>query len=169
MDFELEPPFGVGPLRLGMTADEARSALRPLGRLAPEAHSEFALNLPSGLRFSLGFGAAGPARNRVNAIEIWRPAEHDVVRYRDVDVFATPARTVVERIRRHADLREFESGCSYAALDLYLAFWRPFVADDDPDEEQGYFFQSVSVARPGYGDTPAEAAARLAAGGEPGY
>jgi hypothetical protein len=169
MEFVLEPPVGVGPLRLGMTADEARSALQPLGRLAPESQGEFALTLPSGLRFSLGFGAAGPTLNRVNAIELWRPCEHDVVRYRDVDVFGLPAREVVERVRRHADLQEFESGCSFAALDLYLAFWRPFPADDDPDEEQGYFFQSVSIAQPGYGDSPAEAAARLAAGGEPGY
>jgi hypothetical protein len=33
----------------------------------------------------------------------------------------------------------------------------------------GYFFQSVLVAKPGYDDTPAEAAARLAADREPGY
>ncbi|GLW30954.1 hypothetical protein [Actinoplanes regularis] len=169
MDFQLEPPYGVGPLRLGMTADEARAAVEPIGLLAQRALGEFVLDLPSGLRFSLGFGVAGPTLNRVNAIEVWRPCGHDVVRYRDVDVFGSPAQEVVKRIRRHADLREFETGCSFAALDLYLALWRPFVADDDPDEEQGYFFQSVSVARPGYGDSPAEAAARLAAGGQPGY
>ena len=142
-----------------MTADEARSALEPLGPLAQQSHGELALDLPSGLRFSLGFGAAGPTLNRVNAIEVWRPCEHDV--------FGLPAQEVVERIRRHADLKEFESGCSFAALDLYLVLWRPFVADDDPDEEQGHFFQSVSVARPGYGDIPAEVAARLAAGEQP--
>ncbi|GAA4571868.1 hypothetical protein GCM10023176_33470 [Micromonospora coerulea] len=41
--------------------------------------------------------------------------------------------------------------------------------DDDPDEEQGHFFQSVLLARPGYDDMPAEAGARLAHGDEPGY
>ncbi|MFG1990437.1 hypothetical protein ACGFJ7_10720 [Actinoplanes sp. NPDC048988] len=159
MDFELDPPRGVGPLRLGMTAEEATSTVDTLNR-----------DRPSGLRFDVGFGAAGPTLHRVNAIEVWRPSvPDDVVRFRDVDVFGLPAKEVVARIRRHAALEEFESGSGYAAKDLYLAFWRPFVADDDPGEEEGYFFQTVAVARPGYGDTPAEAAARIAAGGEPGY
>ncbi|MEU8261457.1 hypothetical protein AB0C02_12665 [Micromonospora sp. NPDC048999] len=49
------------------------------------------------------------------------------------------------------------------------ALWRRFAADDDPNEEQGQVFQSVLLAQPGYDDTPAEAAAQLVAGGEPGY
>jgi hypothetical protein len=167
MEFVLDPPHGVGPLLLGMEMDEARAALETLGPLTSTTSGEIALHLPSGLGFSLGFGV-GPTRNRVNAIEVWRPGGHDVVRYHDVDVFGLPAREVVERLRRHVDLRPNEDD-GFTARELYLALWRPFAADDDPDEEQGYFFQSVLVARPGYDDTPAEAAARLAAGGQPGY
>ncbi|MFC4145142.1 hypothetical protein ACFO0M_02630 [Micromonospora mangrovi] len=168
MELVLDPPHGVGPLRLGMRIDEARAALRTLGPLTPTAHGEVALHLPSGLGFSVGFGV-GPTRDRVNAIELWRPTEQDVVRYRDVDLFGLPALDVVERLRRHVDLAPNEDDDGFTARELYLALWRPFAADDDPDEEQGYFFQSVLLARPGYDDTPAAAAARLAAGGEPGY
>ncbi|MFI0357445.1 hypothetical protein [Actinomadura sp. 9N407] len=164
----MDPAHGVGPLRLGMTIDEARAALGTLGPLSSTAYGEVALHLPSGLGFSLGFGA-GPARDRINGIEVWRPAERDVVRYRDVDLFGLPALEVVERLRRHVDLRPNEDDDGFTARELHLALWRPFASDDDPDEEQGYFFQSVLLARPGYDDTPAEAAARLAAGGQAGY
>ncbi|MFI7690731.1 hypothetical protein ACIBQ6_16790 [Nonomuraea sp. NPDC049655] len=168
MELVLDPPHGIGPLRLGMTPDEARAALETLGPLEPTAYGELAVHLTSGLGFSVGFGA-GPMRDRVNAIEVWRPHERDVVRYRDVDIFGLPALVVVERLRSHIDLMPNEDDDGFTARALYLALWRPFAADDDPDEAQGHFFQSVLVARPGHDDTPAEAAARLASGGEPGY
>lgn len=167
MEFLLDPPFGVGPLRLGMTPDEARAALESIGPLQATAYGELAVHLASGLGFSVGFGI-GATLNRVNAIEVWRPDERDVVRYRDVDVFGPPALEVVEQLRRHVEVVANEDG-GFTARELYLALWRPFAADDDPDETGGYFFQSVLIARPGYDDTPAEAAARLAAGEEPGY
>jgi hypothetical protein len=168
MEFVLDPPHGVGPLRLGMAVDEARSALAALGPLDSTAHGELALHLPSGLGFSVGFGV-GPTRDRVNAIELWRPTERDLVRYQHIDVFGLPAREVVQRLQRVVNLRPNQNDDGFTARDLYLALWRPFAADDDADEAQGYFFQSVLVARPGYDDTPADAAARLEAGGQPGY
>ncbi|WP_238019923.1 hypothetical protein KZZ52_26720 [Dactylosporangium sp. AC04546] len=167
MEFVLDPPNGVGPLRLGMAPDEARAALETLGPLESTAHGELAVHLTSGLGFSVGFGI-GATRDQVNAIEVWRPHQRDVVLYRDVDVFGLPALVVVERLRRHIDLVPNDDD-GFTARELYLTLWRPFAADDDPDETQGHFFQSVLVARPGYDDTPAEAAARLAAGDEPGY
>jgi hypothetical protein len=168
MELVLDPPNGVGPLQLGMTQDEARVALETFGPLAPTAYGELAVHLTSGLGISVGFGV-GPTRDRVNAIEVWRPHEHDVVLYRDVDLFGLPAVEVVERLRRHIAVVPNEDDAGFTARALYLALWRPFAADDDPDETEGHFFQSVLVARPGYDDSPAEAAARQAAGGEPGY
>ncbi len=168
MEFALDPPRGVGPLRLGLTLDEARAALETLGPLTSPASSELAVHLPSGLRFSVGFGV-GPTGNQVNAIEIWRPHADDVLRYRDVNVFGLPALEVVERLREHINVVPNENGAGFTARELYLAFWRPFAADDDSNEEEGFYFQSVLLARPGYDDTPAEAAARLASGGQPGY
>lgn len=148
--------------------DEARAALETLGPLHPTAHGELVVHLAGGLGFNAGFGA-GATRDRVNAIEVRRPDDRDVVRFRDVDVFGTPALAVVQQLRRHAEVVPNPDDDGFTARELYLALWRPFAADDDPDETQGYFFQSVLIARPGYDDTPAEAAARQAAGHEPGY
>ncbi|WP_084757599.1 hypothetical protein [Micromonospora cremea] len=94
----------------------------------------------------------------MNAVQLDRPDELDVVRYRGVDVFGLPALEVVERLRRHTRVvpDEDEEGC-FVAPDLLLSLWRAFVSDD-PEEPQGYYFNSVLVARPGYYDTPAEAA-----------
>lgn len=167
MEMVLDPPDGVGPLRLGMTPNEARAALETIGPLTPTADGTLAVNLPSGLGLSVGFGV-GPTRDRVNAIEVWRPNQHDVVRYRDVDIFGLPALEVVRLLRRYVALEPNQDDDAYTARDLYLALWRPF-ATDDPEDTQGYFFQSALVARPGYDDTPAQAAARQAAGEEPGY
>jgi hypothetical protein len=99
MEFVLDPPHGIDPLRLGMTPGEARAALETLGPPTPTVYGELALHLASGLGLSVGFGV-GPTRDRVNAIEVSRPHERDVVRYRDVDVFGLPALEVVERLRR---------------------------------------------------------------------
>jgi hypothetical protein len=83
MEFVLDPPHGIGPLRLGMTIDEARATLTTFGPLS--SNRVVAVSLPSGLRFSLGFGV-GPTRNRVNSIEVWRPYRPgDVVRFRDME------------------------------------------------------------------------------------
>jgi hypothetical protein len=131
MEFVLDPPHGVGPLRFGTTAEEARAALETLGRLRSNAHGELALHLPSGLGLSVGFGV-GPTRDRVNAIEVWRPTERDVVRYRGIDVFGLPALEVVERLRRYVEVVPNKDDDGFTARELYLTLWRPFAADGDP-------------------------------------
>ncbi|MEU4621741.1 hypothetical protein AB0G04_17425 [Actinoplanes sp. NPDC023801] len=84
---------------------------------------------------------------------------------------------MLKQINNHTPLTEYEKGTLYAANELFLAanpelaglsLWRPF-ADDDPDDESGHYFETATVAYPGYADTPAEAEARHAAGGTPGY
>ncbi|MFC3992348.1 hypothetical protein [Actinoplanes siamensis] len=49
MEFLLDPPYGIDPLRLGMTPDEARAALETIGQMQPTAHGEPAVHLASGL------------------------------------------------------------------------------------------------------------------------
>jgi hypothetical protein len=97
----------------------------------------------------------------LQAVEIGRPTDaSDTVRFRDVDVFALPALEVVARVGKYAVIwPDRDDPASYIAPDLLLSFWRPFAADDEPGEEQGYCFSSVLLARPGYYDTPAEAEA----------
>ncbi|UZI27280.1 hypothetical protein [Streptomyces sp. VB1] len=77
-------------------------------------------------------------------------------------VFALPAREVVRRVGEFTSIEEDpDDDASFIAPDLLVSFWRPFAADDEPEEEQGYYFSSVLLARPGYDDTPAQAAERL--------
>ncbi|MGW3866007.1 hypothetical protein ACWEDZ_31650 [Streptomyces sp. NPDC005047] len=72
-----------------------------------------------------------------------------------VDVFALAAREVVQRMSEFTSIEEDpDDDASSIAPDLLLSFWRPFAADDEPEEEQGYHSSSVLLARPGYYEAP---------------
>ncbi|MFF3784375.1 hypothetical protein [Streptomyces sp. NPDC001933] len=161
MDFDLAPPIGVGPLRIGMTRQSANTALDSLRDLS--AVSEFDrpgqhVFRPSGLMISIHC-----TRDMLEAVELGRPStQTDRVTFRDLDVFAIPACELVQRMSEYTSIEaDPDDPASFIASDLLLSFWRPFAADDEPEEEQGYFFNSVLLARPGYCDTPAQAAERL--------
>ncbi|MYW18103.1 hypothetical protein GT039_21565 [Streptomyces sp. SID2955] len=161
MDLHLAPPAGVGPLRIGMPRQEADAALDSLRDLSAISKSDQPgqhIFRPSGLMVSIHC-----MRGVLQAVEIARPsATTDRVLFHDVDVFALPAREVVTRMREHTTLEaDRDDPASFIAPDLLLGFWRPFEADDDPDEEKGYYYDRVLLARPGYYDTPAEAEERL--------
>lgn len=89
----------------------------------------------------------------LGAIQVCRPYAPVRVEYRGIDLLRTPAALVVSRLGALTELEEDEGGRSYVAPGLLLSLWRPFVEDEDPGEEQGHYFQSVLVARPGYYDT----------------
>ncbi|MFE0177416.1 hypothetical protein ACFWZ2_34420 [Streptomyces sp. NPDC059002] len=161
MEFMLDPPLGIGPLAVGMPREQADAALLALRDPSSVSDSDRPgqhIVRPSGLMISIH--CAGGC---LEAIELGRPTTAtDIVRFRDVDVFGLPATHVARRLGEHTAIHEDpEDPASFIAPDLLLSLWRPFAADDEPDEEQGYFFNSVLVARPGYYDTPEEAAARL--------
>ncbi|MET9586889.1 hypothetical protein ABZY10_28085 [Streptomyces sp. NPDC006539] len=164
MDFDLAPPTGVGPLRIGMTrhaANTALDALRDPAALSESDQPGQHVFRPSGLMISIHC-----MRDRLEAIELARPsAQTDRVLFQGVDVFALPAREVVRRVGEYTSVEaDPDDAGSFIAQDLLLSFWRPFAADDEPAEEQGYYFSSVLVAQPGYYDTPAQAAERLLQG-----
>jgi len=161
MDFDLAPPTGVGPLRIGMTRYAANTALDSLRDLSAVSQSDRPgqhVFRPSGLMISIHC-----MRDMLAAIELARPSSQtDRVLFQGVDVFALPAREVVQRMGEFTSIQEDpDDDASFVAPDLLLGFWRPFEADDEPEEEQGYHFSSVLLARPGYYDTPAQAAERL--------
>jgi hypothetical protein len=161
MDFDLSPPIGVGPLRIGMTRQSASTALNSLRDLSSVSESDRPgqhVFRPSGLMISIHC-----TRDMLEAVELGRPStQTDRVIFRGLDVFAIPARELVQRMREYTSIEaDPDDPASFIASDLLLSFWRPFAADDEPEEEQGYFFSSVLLARPGYYDTPAQAAERL--------
>ncbi|MGC0407719.1 hypothetical protein RKD31_000962 [Streptomyces sp. SAI-163] len=161
MDFDLAPPNGVGPLRIGMTrhaANTALDSLRDLSAISESDRSGQHVFRLSGLMISIHC-----ARDMLEAIELGRPSsQKDRVLFQGVDVFAPSAREVVRRVGELTSIEEDpDDDASFIAPDLLLSFWRPFAADDEPEEEQGYYFSSVLLARPGYYDTPVQAAERL--------
>ncbi|MFF3565314.1 hypothetical protein ACFYXS_35250 [Streptomyces sp. NPDC002574] len=160
MDFELVPPRGVGPLQIGMSreaADAALDSLRDHSALSESDRPGQHIFRPSGLMVSVDC-----MRGALQAIELGRPSTPtDRVMLRDLDLFTLPAREVIGRMREYAVVDpDPDDPASFSAPDLLLGFWRPFAADDEPEEEQGYYFSSVLLAKPGYYDTPAEAAER---------
>src|SRR5216684_9141314 len=97
--FDLDPPHGVGALRIGMTRKEARKALETLGQCRPFARYKS----PPGWLLDRGRAGNGTtaifaycdASGQVDAIEFGTPgfgvpAEDEIV-YRDIDVFRSPA------------------------------------------------------------------------------
>ncbi|MFE2296574.1 hypothetical protein ACFXAW_00075 [Streptomyces sp. NPDC059445] len=161
MDFDLAPPNGVGPLRIGMTrqsADTALDSLRDPSAVSESDRPGQHIFRPGGLMISIQC-----TRDLLEAVVLGRPLSRtDRVLFRGLDVFAIPAREVVQRMGEYTSIEaDPDDRASFIAPDLLLSFWRPFAADDEPEEEQGHYFNSVLLARPGYYDTPAQAAERL--------
>ncbi|MEU1229401.1 hypothetical protein [Streptomyces sp. NPDC005828] len=164
MDFDLAPPTGVGPLQIGMTRQSANTALDSLRDLSALSESDRPgqhVFRSSGLMISIHC-----MRDMLEAVELGRPSTRtDRVVFRGLDVFALPARELVQRLGEYTSIEaDPDDPACFVAPDLLLSFWRPFAADDEPEEEQGYYFSSVLLARPGYYDTPAQAAERLQQG-----
>ncbi len=61
----------------------------------------------------------------------------------------TPAVALVKSLREHTALDVDEDGHSATAPDLLLALWRSVVPEGD-DDQDGRYFESVLIARPGY-------------------
>lgn len=157
MIITLHPADTAGPLRIGETEPDTVDILRRLGdpqvvRRTPDSRPAWAIHRPSGLFINTYFDA----HDRVEAIEFGRPgSDDDAVTYLGLDVFTTPVPELITRLRRHTTVLEEEDGHSFTTPDLLLAFWRP-TTPETPDDQDGRFFESVLLARPGYYDQPDE-------------
>ena len=100
---------------------------------------------PSGLSIFVYFDVV----DAVEAVEFGRSQGSDFVSFRGIDIFGTPADTVVEKLREHTSVDIDEGGHSATAPDLLLALWRSVVPENDNDPD-GRYFESVLMARPGY-------------------
>ncbi|MFF2206183.1 hypothetical protein ACFVVO_38305, partial [Streptomyces sp. NPDC058145] len=91
MDFDLAPPSGVGPLRIGMSRQSANTALDSLRDLSAVSESDQPgqhVFRPSGLMISIHC-----TRDMLEAVELGRPStQTDRVVFRGLEVFAIPAR-----------------------------------------------------------------------------
>jgi hypothetical protein len=159
MIITLIPPDVAGPLRIGATGQDAVDTLRQLGvplvlcRTA-DSRPGWGVHRPSGLFIGVYFDT----HDHVEAIEFGRPRDNtgDAVTYNELDVFATPAVDLVMQLRHHTIVHEEEDGHAFTAPDLLLALWRPTTPETPDDDEDGRYFESVMLARPGYYDQAAD-------------
>jgi hypothetical protein len=108
---------------------------------------------PSGLFI----GAYFDADDCLEAIEFGRPdGNDDAITYDGLDMFTTPAADLVAQLRQRTTIRveADEDGHHFTAPSLLLSLW--LVTPESPDDQEGRFFGSVLIARPGYYDQPAE-------------
>lgn len=144
----------IDPLRIGLTRHSANTALDSLRELTAVSESDRPgqhVFRPSGLMISIHC-----TRDMLEAIELGRPSTPtDRVLFKDLDVFGIPARELVHRMGEYTSIEADPADpASFIASELLLGFWRPLAADDDEsEEEQGSYFNSVLLARPGYYDT----------------
>lgn len=154
MIFELNPPQGAGPLRIGATVYDTTELLKQLGTLAilcgiKGRRPGWGVHRPSGLFISALFDAD----DRVEAIQFGRPDGNvDAITYDGLDVFTTPAADLVAQLRQRTiiHVEAEEDGCSFTAPSLLLSLW--LVTPESPHDQEGRFFGSVLIARPGYYD-----------------
>lgn len=148
---DLHPPDAAGPLRIGADRTEMVTALREFGepRLVTRTlghRPAWAVQRPSGLLVRAHLDRDG----LLNAIEFGRPTgTEDVIRYRDMDVFGTPAEEFIAALRKHTSVIEEDHGYAYVAPDLLLSCWRA-ATPKNGDDTDGRHFDSVLIARPGY-------------------
>jgi hypothetical protein len=153
MDIHLRPPTEAAGIRIGSTRAEARRHCLALGkpsefRRSDEASPALVLERPSGLMIFVYFGR----EDSVEAIKFGRArSDEDVVSYRGFDIFGTPANELIQRLSEHDRTEVSDGGRSVTAPELLLALWRA-VVPEHPADDEGRYFESVLVARPGYYD-----------------
>ena len=151
--FELHPPQAAGPLYIGAAERDTMEILKRLGVpqvLCRSAESPPAWGVfrPSGLFIGAYFDVDG----LLETVEFGRPdGAGDSITYDGLDVFTTPAADLIIRLRQRSIVREEESEHAFTALSLLLSLRWP-VTPEAPDDQEGRFFGSVLIARPGYFD-----------------
>ncbi|MEU3604033.1 hypothetical protein AB0E83_00980 [Streptomyces sp. NPDC035033] len=95
LDLHLEPPHGAGPVRLGMSFDEAVAAVVPWGEPRTRVRPGTRRGGVSTACAGIGVQVHLEEDDRVTAVEFWRPGEGRTSAARVLlggrDVFTTPA------------------------------------------------------------------------------
>ena len=152
LDIILDPPRGIGRVEIDMQFEQARAELRNIQGYLPPAPQDrqppgFA-NYASGMSIVV----APDSRNRVRSIEIYRPEDGVRITYLGIDIFGLPAADVIGLLRTLTGVESEDGGYHFVAPDLLLALGRETLPEGEWDEE-GKYFTSVLLAKPGYYDS----------------
>ncbi|MFD8495712.1 hypothetical protein [Amycolatopsis sp. NPDC059657] len=151
MIFDLDPPRGVSPVLLGMSVNEARSAMGHWG--LPE---DVVGGITPGLRvrdsrLEFDVFAHFEDGSSVTAIEVWRPLGESSasVVWQGVDIFGNSADVVLRKIRDLGNGIDESDPRSPCCPDVAIGFNRTggpeFAGPALPE-----FFESVLIAESGY-------------------
>jgi hypothetical protein len=143
--YEIRPGRGIGPVRIGMSREEARLAMQATGQSVVSLERQM-LGMHGG-----AFRIHLDATARVESVEVVRgtptalqPGEElpFAALLGDVDVLRTPATDLVALVSRKTkpDPNGPDPGVTFEFPAVGLGFWR-----ESPDE--GPFFETVYVAR----------------------
>jgi hypothetical protein len=161
LELELVDGRGVPPVLFGMTVDEAMEAMRPWGdpKVAsyPGPLPSYAgidgpeLHIDDG-QMNVDISVMLERDGRVTSVRVWKPREPEAirVRYRGLDVFATPADEFLTWLRstgHEVDGDRYFPQCDSVAL----GFSRDGTGGDDEDEDGvTATFRYVLFAPPGH-------------------
>jgi len=158
MKFDLNPPFGVEPLWIGMSMAEAREAMTLWGD--PRPYEEGSA-MPPGLGWTierdylLVMARSDRAEHKViDFIEISTPGygepTDDEVLFLGINVFRLPVVDVVGRIRglgievtQEDDSGVRDTGDNFDVPDRLLHFWRSGGPEDD--DGRALYFESAAI------------------------
>src|SRR5688572_23055834 len=147
--FDIEPLCRVGPVRIGMTREEARQALRSGGA------SDLRSRKPNkDMFFDAAFQVTFDADGLVELIET-ADSEHFAVTFHGELLHRLPAAEAVATLSRFAVGSNRDGGYTWVFPSLQIALWRAVVAEkSDPerdlDDQCGTRFDAVAVGRAGY-------------------
>jgi hypothetical protein len=154
VSFDVVPFVGIGQIRFGMIRQDVRSVLPdPVSSFARWQAAPNSTDAFLDHAFQVDYNAAG----EVEYIELSRRGPFDVF-YKGTNVFVTEVVQLVDFIFLDApyDDDDPELGSSYIFPRLALSLWRENVPEDNLDEDdQGQFFDTVGIGKPGYYDKPA--------------
>jgi hypothetical protein len=156
MDFELSPPHGVAPLRIGMTLDEVVESVSSWGNprvIRPAAGRR-------STRVSITYQGVGlkihlEKGERVTAIELWRPSrdreENARVFLAGDEVFYVPAKEILARaVARGWTVNEIDPEMPVVPR-VTLSFTRVTLQEVSRESDGlPVFFTSVLVADENY-------------------
>ncbi|MFF9427457.1 hypothetical protein [Streptomyces sp. NPDC014746] len=157
MDLLLEPPHGAGPVRLGMTLDEAVAAVAPWGEPRVRTRPRRILVTVSAKCDQVGVEVLLEEEDTVTAVELWWPGEGRETSTRVLldgqDVFRSPADDILARAAARGWTVDAENPENPVVPGVSLGFTRQ-TSQEVPRNADGIplHFTSVLVAGEKYYD-----------------
>ncbi|MFD8887319.1 hypothetical protein ACFV0H_33220 [Streptomyces erythrochromogenes] len=137
-------------LQIGMSIEAAEQSLREIPGFVPpvpgESRNRGFAHYESELSISVDFDSLGVVR----AIELFRPEKDVQVVFRGVNLFAESANTVISQLAEMFHVEIEDGGLNITAPSVFIGLWRSVLPEDSGGEE-GWHFESVIIAAPGYG------------------